>query len=91
MLERLDGSWQALLQIIKHFNAYTCWRITWKMPNFSYLLCLRDHASQEIHYTISAGLLGGVTLRVVLLSTKFFIDLLPDSTRLFHFFSFSSS
>lgn len=65
--------------------------ITWKLPNFNYLLCIRQHASQEIHHTISRGLLGGVALRVVLLSTKFFIAPLPDRRKAFPPLSFSSS
>lgn len=76
--EVLGGSWQALLQIIKH----ACLTITWKLPDFNYPLSIREHASQEIHYTISTGLLGGVTLRVVSLSTKFFIAPSLGSPRL---------
>lgn len=87
MLERLGGSWQALLQITKH----VCLTITWRLPNFSYLLGIKEHASQEIHYTTSTGLLGGVALRVVLLRTRFFIAPLPADPKAFPPLSFSSS
>lgn len=84
MLERLNECWQAVLQITKLLNAYLCLAITWKLPNFSCVLCVRNCASQETRYTISSGLWGGVMLRVILLRTRFVIALLPDSTRHFH-------
>lgn len=84
MLERLNECWQAVLQITKLLNACMCLAITWKLPNFNYVLCMRNRASQETRYTVSSGLWGGVMLRVVLLRTRFVIAVLPDSTRHFH-------
>lgn len=73
MLERLGGSWQDLLQNIKYLNAYMSLTITWKQPNFNYLLCIRQHGSpQEKYHTISTGLPGNVTLKVALLSNVVF-------------------